>query len=96
MPPTIQTASPTNGVSGVVLTPPSNIRGSIKAAVAEVIATIPPGKKAVVEIAVALETGVNVVYAFKGANGKWTVASWLGSNWSGKLAGGAQITRAWA
>lgn len=90
----ILTASPTNDIPGVVKTPPDQIRGAIRAAVAECLATIPPGKSGVVEVGVSLEHGVNLVYAHK-VNDRWTAFSWVGRNWSGEITGGAQITASW-
>lgn len=91
----IVTASPTNDVSGVVKTPPTMIRGAIRAAVADAIASIPPEKSGYAEIAVSLDTGVNIVTAAKTKDGRWTAVSWFGSDWSGNLQGGASVTFAW-
>lgn len=89
-------ASPTNDVSGVIKMPPTMIRGAIKAAVADALATIGPDDPAnVVEVAVGLETGVNLVYAHKSPNGRWVAAAYVGSNWNGDLTAGAQITARW-
>jgi hypothetical protein len=92
----IITASPTNDVTGVVKTPPTMIAGAIRAAFAEALAAIPPdGPENVVEVAVGLDTGVNLVYAHKATNGRFTAAAWIGSDWSGHLTGGAQVTARW-
>lgn len=89
-------ASPLNDVSGVVKMPPTMIAGSIRQAVAEALASIPPdGPENTVEIAVGLETGVNLVYAHRSSNGKFVAKSWLGSNWSGDLTAGVAITARW-
>lgn len=88
-------ASPTNNVKGVVIAQPGQIRGAIKAAVAEALAGIPPGKQGMAEVAVDLDTGVNLVYAHKTPDGKWTAAAWVGRTWEGDISGGAVITRTW-
>lgn len=47
------------------------------------------------EVAVSLETGVNLVYAHKAPDGRWQAAAWVGSNWQGELTAGAQVTWTW-
>jgi hypothetical protein len=93
----IAVATPTNGVPGVMETPPSQIRGAIRAAVAEALANVPPGRQ-MVKVAVSLETGVNLVYAFKSRDGgheHWEIVSWLGKDWSGDLTAGGTATFSW-
>jgi hypothetical protein len=91
----ILTASPSNDVKGVVKTPPPLISGAIRAAVAEALASIPPGKHGMAEVAVGLESGVNLVYAHKSADGKWTAAAHLGRRWDGAMTVGAIVTATW-
>jgi hypothetical protein len=91
----IVVATPDNGVKGVVKTPPSQIRGAIRAAVAEALAEIPPDRNGIAELAVSLESGVNLVYAHKMQGGKWTAVAYLGSNWSGEISGGVSVKLSW-
>ncbi len=91
----IVVASPTNDVSGVIKTPPTMIRGAIRAAVADVLKDMPPDKRGYAEIAVSLEAGVNIVTAIQTEDGRWTAVSWFGSNWQGELTAGGAIKVAW-
>jgi hypothetical protein len=91
----IVVASPTNAVSGVVKTPPTAIRGAIRSAVAEALASIPEGKTSMAEVAVSLEDGVNLVYAHKSPSGRWEAAAYVGRRWDGEIAAGAVVTATW-
>lgn len=90
-----QTPSPTNDVPGVVKTPPDLIRGAIRAAVADALASIPPGKQGIAEIAVSMEHGVNLVYAHKLPNERWTAVAYVGRRWDGAMTGGAVVAATW-
>lgn len=75
--------------------PPTMIRGAIKAAVADALASIPPERNGYVEVLVGLDTGVNIVTAVKSDDGRWTAMGWFGSNWEGELSGGTAVRFAW-
>ena len=76
---------------GVVVADPSMISDTIKRLADRELGKIPPGKKMFAELTIDLDTGINVAYAAK-INEQWTVVSWVGSNWSGDVAGGARVT----
>lgn len=79
---------------GVVTVDTFTIRDSIKAQAEKALASIEPGNKQMVELAVDLTSGVNLAYAYR-VGEEWKIATWVGSNWSGALAGGVYVKRSW-
>lgn len=79
---------------GVIVTPPSQIRASIKTQVDAALADIPPEKTGAL-VAVSTPVGVNLAVAARLRTG-WTIAAWVGKNWRGPAVDfGTQVTKTW-
>lgn len=86
--------SPDSKTPGVIVSPPSRIRDSIKVEVERALAQIPPGKQSMAQVDIHLKSGINVAYAYKTGKG-WTVGAYVGKTWSGPVEGGASVTKIW-
>lgn len=83
-----------DGKPGVVVVEPFAIRDSIKRQAEEALKTIEPSDTQMVELAVDLESGVNLAYAYR-VNDEWKIAAWVGRKWDGPIAGGVYVKRTW-
>lgn len=73
--------------------PPATLQPSLRAAIAEAVASIPPGKSGAI-VAVVNEKGANAAIVGK-VGGIWDVQAWVGKTWTQDTQYGASVSAAW-
>lgn len=74
--------------------PPGPIASMLKQQVHQALSEIPEGKQGAL-VAVATESGVNLVVAHRSRDGRWTANAWIGKEWTKPVSAGANVKLTW-
>jgi hypothetical protein len=86
------TVPTTRGVA--FLEPPAALQPSIRAAIADAVASIPPGRSGAL-VSVVTETGVNAAIVAR-LGEHWDVQAWIGKDWhTAGVTYGARVRTSW-